>query len=489
MNVGANNKKMFRAIIIDDDPNRNSTYEEVLKHRYDVTIINEVETVTRQKVMQFDLLVIDICLSKDVESLTAFKIIESFNLSLPTVVVSSEWLDQNGQPNEFILQVPRFKNIIKVIGWNDFNKGNNKSIAGEIYYEFCKYKNYYLGNDEDRCVILHISDIQFGGRASELSCNDNERIADYLKENLISPDLLVITGDIADKGKKHEFDKAQIWIEHLAERIWNVSQGKLSQAERDRIILVPGNHDYDISINASELYEFKFGQEERDAFTKKENVDTYENQKLGFYNFIDFARKLTGDNSWSDYLEKPLHVISKYVNMGIQFFTLNSVFSISNRSCENRFDSFYCDLSIVDESQLKCSERVNGAICNILVTHNSPSNFKNESSNGLATWGRMQTLIEGNKLNLCLYGHTHDSIRAYPLRDNGGIFCKKMVCIAAPSVRLNAASRTEDANRGFNVIEFTKKDGVITHIRPRYFELKKATIIETTESDEEEFKI
>ena len=206
--MAADNKKLFRAVIIDDDPNRNSTYEEVLTHRYDITIINEIETLTRQKIMQHDLLVIDICLSKEVESLTAFKIIEEYDLSLPTVVVSSEWIDQNGQPNEFILQVPRFKNIIKVIGWNDFNKGNNKAIAGEIYYEFCKYKNYYLSKDADKCEILHISDIQIGGSVSQLSCNDNERIADYLSEKGISPDLLVITGDIADKGKKEEY----IWV-------------------------------------------------------------------------------------------------------------------------------------------------------------------------------------------------------------------------------------------------------------------------------------
>lgn len=482
-------KKLFRAVIVDDDPNRNSTYQEVLTHRYDITIINEIETLTRQKIMQYDLLVIDICLSKDVESLTAFKILEEYDLCLPTVVVSSEWIDQNGQPNEFILKVPRFKNIIKVIGWNDFNKGNNKAIAGEIYYEFCKYKNYHLGNDADKCQILHISDIQFGGNASQLSCNDNERIADYLKENNINPDLLVITGDIADKGKKQEFEKARVWIEQLACKIWNIANGKLSRSERERIILVPGNHDYDLSVNASELYEFKFAQGEIDAFQKKDNVTSYENQKLGFYNFIEFARKLTGDNSWNDYTEKPLHVITKFVNLGIQFFTINSVFSISNRNCENRFDGFYCDLSNVDEGLLKCNERVSGPICNFLITHNAPSNFKNEYLSGITTWSRLQTLIEGYKLNACLYGHTHDSVRAYRLNDNGGNYCKKLICIAAPSVRLNAASRTEDANRGFNVIECRKKDGVITNIYPRYFELQKATIVETTDSDDEPFNI
>lgn len=483
------NKQLFRAIIIDDDPNRNSTYEEVLSQRYELKIINDITQLTRRMIMQYDLMVIDICLSKDVASLTAFKIIDDYNLTLPTVLVSSEWLDQDGQPNEFILCVPRYKNIIKVIGWNDFNKGNNNAIACEIYYEFCRHKNYLQENTSEKCVVLHISDLQFGGKISGLACNDNDRIADYLAEKNIIPDLLIITGDIADKGKKREFDEAKAWIEHLAAKIWKLPSDSLTQQERERIILVPGNHDYNLAINASELFEFKFGQSQIDSFTPIKNVEVYENQKLGFYNFIEFAKSLTGDDDWNNYLEQPLHVISKYINMGIQIFTLNSVFTISNRNCENRFDNFYCDLATLDESKFKCNDYVNGSICNILVMHNAPENFKRETNNGLVTWNRLQTLIEGYKIKATLYGHTHDFHEAHRLRDNGGKYCKNLLCISAPCVRLNAASRTEDANRGFNIIEFNKQDGIVKEIVPRYFELKKASIQETTDSPAESFAI
>lgn len=482
--------KLFKAIVIDDDINRNSTYMEVMSEKFEVEIVNDITTLTKRKIMQYDLMVIDICLSKYVESLTAFKIIDDYKCTLPTVLVSSEWIDANGHPNEFILQVPSYKNIIKVIGWNDFNKeNNNKRISGEIYYEFCKYKNFLQENPTDKVIILQISDIQFGGNISGLACNDNDRIADYLLEKNIIPDLLVITGDIADKGKKKEFDKAKEWIETFIKKLWSVQEG-LTQRERDRIILVPGNHDYDLSINASELYEFKFGKAKIDCFEKKKNeVVEYENQKLGFFNFIEFAKDLTGDRYWDEYLKKPLHVISKYINLGIQFFTLNSVYTISNRNCENKFENFYCDLSSVDESQLKCEKRVNDSICNFLIMHNPPDSFKRDTQKGIDTWSRMQTLIEGNKIQVCLYGHTHDFCEAHKLNDNGGMYCKKLLCIAAPSVRLNAASRTEDANRGFNLIECNKENGVITKIIPRYFELKKATIKEIDEIEMESFKI
>ena len=477
-------KKIFKAVVIDDEEFRNKTYHDVLKSKFDVEIINDINSITKRKIMKFDLLVIDICLSKNVETLTAFKIMKDYKLTLPTVIVSSEWVKDNGEPNEFILQVPNYKNVIKVIGWNDFNKEeNNFKIAGEIFYDFCRYKNIAIERKKDKCVILQISDPQFGGNVSGLACNDNNRIATFLKEKNIEPDLLFITGDIADKGKKEEFDQAKIWIENLAKKMWCTNE-TLSTEERDRIILVPGNHDYDLSINASDLYEFKFGAKEIDTFEEKENVIGYSNQKIGFHNFIEFAYELTGNIGWYKYLETAFCVNSKFLNFGINIYLLNSVYNITNRNCENRFDQFYCDLSKITEGKLNINEESKEVLCNILVMHNPLSDFRKGTESGEKSWNMMQTLIEDNRINICLYGHTHDFSEAFLLKDNGGKYCKKMLCVPAPSVRLCAASRTEDADRGFNIIELYKENGMITRVKPRYFEMKKASINEYQEDNE-----
>lgn len=481
-------KKIFRAVVIDDEEMRNKTYNDVLSSKFDVEIINDVNNITKRQIMQFDLLVIDICLSKNVDTLTAFKIMSDYNLTLPTVIISSEWVKYNGEPNEFILQVPNYKNVIKVIGWNDFNKeGNNLKISEEIFYDFCRYKNIAEETKRDKCVILQISDLQFGGNASGLACNDNNRIASFLKEKNIEPDLLFITGDIADKGKRNEYEQAKTWIEQLVKKIWSIN-GNLSNMDRDRIILVPGNHDYDLSINASDIYEFKFKADVIDTFVKKDNIIEYNNQKIGFYNFIEFAYELTGNIDWYKYLEKAFYLNSKFLNLGINIYSLNSVYGITNRNCENRFDQFYCDLSQIDDQQLHCSEEARDVLCNILIMHNPPSDFRKGTEYGEKSWNRMQTLIEDNKINICLYGHTHDFREAYFLSDNGGKYCKKMLCVPSPSVRLGAASRTDDANRGFNVLELFKENGVIKKVKPRYFEMKKASISEL-ESENETYNI
>lgn len=476
-------RKIFKVLVVDDEASRNKTYQEVLASRFHVEIINDVSSIVKKRVMQFDLLVIDICLSKNVESLTAFKILEEYNLTIPTVLVSGEWIKDTGEPNEFILRVPNFKNVIKVVSWNDFNReGSNKRISEEIFYEFCKNRNIAMSNGSDKCVILHLSDLQFGGGLTGAAWNDNDRIAKYLDENDIAPDLIVITGDIADKGKKEEYDAAQKWIEQLAKDIWSCEK-ELKFEHRQRILIVPGNHDYDISVCASDIYNFQFGQDVKDSFAKKEGAIVFHNQKLGFTNFINFACQLTGDSSWYHYLDKGIRVNDRFLDYGFRFLDFNSVYKINSRSCENRFDQFYCDLSKYSEAELKSSVNNIDGIINIMITHNPPDDFHRSTTDGEKSWNIYQTIIQDNKINMCLYGHTHDTKYSKELRDNGGLYCKNLICIPAPSLRLAAVARTEDADRGFNILELTKEDGQYKKLCVKNYIMKKASIEEKNKDD------
>lgn len=122
-------------------------------------------------------------------------------------------------------------------------------------------------------------------------------------------------------------------------------------------------------------------------------------------------------------------------------------------------------------------------IINILIMHNPPEDFRKSTPSGEKSWNIFQTLVQDNKINLCLYGHTHDFKYAYQLKDNGGDYCKKMVCVPAPTVRLAAASRTEDASRGFNIIEMQKSDSKYKKIVIKNFEIKKASISEVSQDE------
>lgn len=471
-------KRIFKALVIDDDSKRNQTYHSVLDGKFEVEIENDINSIDKRRIRQFDLLIIDVCLSSQVNELTAFKLMDDHRIITPTVLISGEWVRNNNEPNDVILQVPQYKNVIKLISWNNFIvEGNRDRIAEEIYYDFCKACNISTAVRKEKCTILHLSDLQFGGNESGAAYNDNKRLANFLKKEDIVPDIVVITGDIADKGMKEEFAAAKEWIEELIRDLWDV-KGSISDEDRQRIIMVPGNHDYDISLSASDVFSFQFGGENQDNFIKKEvGEDEFVHQKLGFKNYYDFAFELTGDNSWNDYEHRAIHINEHFLNFGLCFVMFNSVYNINCRNCENKRGGIYCNLSALSEEDLKYEPIVNDEIVNILVMHNPPEDYHSGSS-AEKSKNIFQTLVEDNHIDISFYGHSHDYIIPHIWNDNGGKSCENMICVSAPTYRLAAASRTEDAMRGFNIIEMINESGIrYNSITIKNYEVVKAEIV------------
>jgi len=66
-------------------------------------------------------------------------------------------------------------------------------------------------------------------------------IAAQIKSGL-DPDLVVITGDLAQAGKAAEYAAARTWLEAL----WSMlNQDRSEPLPRNHLLLVPGNHDVD----------------------------------------------------------------------------------------------------------------------------------------------------------------------------------------------------------------------------------------------------
>ena len=95
--------------------------------------------------------------------------------------------------------------------------------------------------------ILHISDIHFGRERSGLSDSFEKR--ELILYNLIStvssldspmkPDIVVVTGDIAWRGKESEFLDAYNWFQQLKSALG---------LDEDRFIFCPGNHDLNRNV-------------------------------------------------------------------------------------------------------------------------------------------------------------------------------------------------------------------------------------------------
>lgn len=68
--------------------------------------------------------------------------------------------------------------------------------------------------------------------------NDNKK-----RETYQNPSILVVSGDLTQKGSKEEYDDAL----KLINEINNI----LTDPKKNRIVVVPGNHDYDKKISES----------------------------------------------------------------------------------------------------------------------------------------------------------------------------------------------------------------------------------------------
>jgi WD40 repeat protein/3',5'-cyclic AMP phosphodiesterase CpdA len=104
-------------------------------------------------------------------------------------------------------------------------------------------------------TLLHLSDLQFGqhhrfgsDETSPLSSDSlltslTRDLDELQREHDVTPDLVVLTGDLAERGAKPEFEQLFQFLVRLTEHL------KLT---RDRVALVPGNHD--INWHACQAY-------------------------------------------------------------------------------------------------------------------------------------------------------------------------------------------------------------------------------------------
>ena len=96
-------------------------------------------------------------------------------------------------------------------------------------------------SDQSPIRILHLSDFHFSESrkwdADPVLKSLGASIRDLVADGL-NPDIVAITGDVADKGKQEEYELARRWIEEEL-------LPPLSRSARRRLLIVPGNHDVD----------------------------------------------------------------------------------------------------------------------------------------------------------------------------------------------------------------------------------------------------
>ena len=97
-------------------------------------------------------------------------------------------------------------------------------------------------NDDRPIRILHLSDIHFKADKAWDADPVLRALVRFIAKEVndgLAPDLVAITGDLAFAGVAKEYRLARDWLD---QQLWPALPKNLS---RDRLLLVPGNHDVD----------------------------------------------------------------------------------------------------------------------------------------------------------------------------------------------------------------------------------------------------
>lgn len=338
----------------------------------------------------------------------------------------------------------------------DLIKERNK-----IHKIIAKHKNRTnkkLHNKKE-ITILHISDLQYGDPKSTDSFIGLYRtMINQIKEKGIDEiDLLVISGDIAMSGKEEEYKKAKDII-NLIKALWPEEKSDFS----DRIILAPGNHDFDINFCVLNYFKAKNldGKREVDRLDIIKQISG-----AGDKNDTQLVYNKYGTSAFRNYCYDISHnpvylqdnnlnlVIDDFLDWGIRFIVLNSISNI-NINETNHVDFYYDEINgLIEKIE---QNNFGNKILNIVVSHHTEL-YIEEIGNPNKPLALFNQLKNAANCKLFLGGHRHINDK----KDSETTNHNKYSVIEAASLRID--EKEDNYQRGFNVLQLFLDDNNEIH--------------------------
>lgn len=391
----------------------------------------------------------------------------------PVILLSSYWENVIDWLNPFIRQY----NIISLIDWKMVKEKNagpdqGKDIFNNVYTLLNKY--YRKGElpdikDNDPIQILFLSDLQFGERNQACSVKKStlsdlmlREIPSFLSNRGIRVDLVVVTGDIAEYGLPSEYEKATNWLKNLCERLW----GKF---DPDRLLLVNGNHDYNLSINALNHFRFKYGSEPIEMETLKDEDCLKDYTMMAFYPYKKFLDDITNETH-----DDLTYYNDKFYHLGIRFLHLNVMEGYNVQRSKGTFFNVSDETfnEIIDKEQAN----YDGNPFTIILSHASPAELGYNNHSVLdGRWSQCVNAFKRFKSALFLHGHIHveDTLNRIRLEQNALLYTS-----CTPTL-LSNPEQTGNA-RGFKLVTLTRKNKKVVKVTDKLFRVTPLHSIEET---------
>jgi 3',5'-cyclic AMP phosphodiesterase CpdA len=233
-------------------------------------------------------------------------------------------------------------------------------------------------------TILHVSDTQFGryhrfDDADSLAGYLVRDVARLIQTGVPAIDLIVLSGDIAERGKRPEYEQARAFTDQLCQAL-DLSTG--------RLVMVPGNHDvsWDLCLSA-----FAEWQDEHD------DTDPPPPYPKKWRNYQEFVTALHGPTAFTEDQPYRLH---RFDDLRVVVAAMNSTIKESHKEhygwCGRDQFRWFAD-------QLEAAE----GMLRVGVLHHNARRRAQADEENLRDGDDLTTILDG-RLDLLLHGHTHE---------------------------------------------------------------------------------
>ncbi|HET8682855.1 MAG TPA: metallophosphoesterase [Micromonosporaceae bacterium] len=240
------------------------------------------------------------------------------------------------------------------------------------------------GRERD-ATLLHVSDTRFGarhrsgGEDGSLAGSLVLDLRQLLEETVPRVGLVVLSGDITERGLRSEFDQARGFVDALCEA---------TGLGHDRVVVVPGNHDVNQALSMAYFSECEAEEvAPRPPYAKK----------WRFYQ--EFVTWLHGAAAFTE--DQPYRV-HRFDDLGLAVAALNSTMEESHRDGDH-----YGSCGVEQLRWAEARLREAGGCVRVGVVHHNARRRAVADDENLRDADDL-TQILGPRLDLLLHGHTHN---------------------------------------------------------------------------------
>jgi CheY-like chemotaxis protein len=491
----------YNVLVADDEPDQNRDRYTLLLNglddSFDWTLAGTREEFERTDFSKYDAVILDINLT-GWRHMTLNEAVRTIPRPVPIVFASGRWHDEiTIRVIREVLADAKDANFVQILILDELNANTAplkiRAVREQLRLAIAKARRYtqLSVKDNEPIHILHLSDPQYGDPDTDgWASLAEEQIARFLCDLCPSLHLVAITGDITYQGLPSEFDIARSRIETLLSKVFG-------KDGRERLLLVPGNHDVNLRLAAADCIDFDFTSGR--PVLRDGDWEPTAQRRFALQPFCRFAWDMTGDPRWLDAENKKLCWVNEsFRHLGLRFVLLNTV---SELDCTSPARA---TLPLDILRSLVPPPREHDRLFSIALAHHGPVSAPASPEDvAIENWPDTGGFLYTAGVRMFIHGHGHER-RVERLGWNGApsmfgerpangqLTQMEFLRVMAPTSHLAATSpsgtrkRSDSAARGFNLITLERDQRQVQRVVVQTFTLDKGRPVR---SAREEFMV